>query len=236
MARDLRDSRWHETHGISHIHKLVEECSKNTDGNEMLYNKRGNVCNSCTVYIVLFAIAFLMIIGISRAYFYFHWYLKNILFLLRLIPILKQQFIKHKNGSIKEIYIKNRTYYFFDYTIKIKDFDPDLLKIDKRSYNNIDVYYSGYITKKDFDYVKINSANPLYLIIDEVDGYIEEKNGNKFLLLVSTDKNKEVSIKYTELWDRIKNLIKEINDKPGNYGKDFMKIKFNSDDLPLNKK
>ena len=76
----------------------------------------------------------------------------------------------------------------------------------------------------------------MYLIIDEVDGYIEEKNGNKFLILVSTDKNKEVSIKYTELWDRIKNLIKKINDEPGNYGKDFMKIKFNSDDLPLNKK
>ena len=54
--------------------------------------------------------------------------------------------------------------------------------------------------------------------------------------MVSTDKNKEVSIKYTELWDRIKNLIKKINDEPGNYGKDFMKIKFNSDDLPLNKK
>ena len=45
---------------------------------------------------------------------------------------------------------------------------------------------------KDFDYVKINSTNPLYLIIDKLDGYIEEKNGNKYLTLVSTDKNKEV--------------------------------------------
>ena len=47
----------------------------------------------------------------------------------------------------------------------------------------------------------------MIIIIDKVDGYIEEKNGNKCLTLVSTDKNKEVLIKYTELWDKIKNLI-----------------------------
>ena len=52
----------------------------------------------------------------------------------------------------------------------------------------------------------------------------------------STDKNKEVLEKYAELWDGIKNLIERINDKPGEYGKDFMKVKFSSNDnLPLNK-
>ena len=62
------------------------------------------------------------------------------------------------------------------------------------------------------------------------------KNRNKYLTLVSTDKNKKVLTKYTELWDETKNLIREINDKPGKYEKDFLKIKFNSDDnLPLNK-
>ena len=70
---------------------------------------------------------------------------------------------------------------------------------------------------EDTDYVKINSVNPLYLIIDKVDGYIEEKNGNKYLTLVSTDKNKEVLKKYVELWYKIKNLIKKINDKPSDY-------------------
>ena len=60
---------------------------------------------------------------------------------------------------------------------------------------------------KDSNYVKIDSVNPLYLIIGEVDGCIEEKNRNKYLTLVSTDKNKEVLIKYTELCDKIKNLI-----------------------------
>ena len=89
---------------------------------------------------------------------------------------------------------------------------------------------------KDSDYLKINSVNPLYLIIGEVDGCIEEKNGNKYLTLVFTDKNKEVLIKYTERWNKIKNLIKKINGgKAGEYEKHFMKIKFNIDDnLPLN--
>ena len=139
-------------------------------------------------------------------------------------------------GNIKEINIKNRTYYFFDDIINIKDFDSNLLKIDKKSYKNIDIYYIGYITMKDSDYVKINSVNPLYLIIDKVDGCSEEKNGNKYLTLVSTDKNKEVLIKYTELWDKIKNLIKKINDKPGDYDEKYIKIEFTSDDnLPLDK-
>ena len=78
-------------------------------------------------------------------------------------------------GNIKEINIKNRTYYFFDDIINIKDFDSNLLKIDRKSYKNIDIYYTGYITMKDSDYVRINSVNPLYLIIDKVDGFIEEK-------------------------------------------------------------
>ena len=82
-------------------------------------------------------------------------------------------------GSIKEINIKNRTYYFFDNMINITNFDPNLLKIDKKLYKNIVTYYIVCITMKDSDYVKINSVNPLYLIINEIDGHFEEKNGNK---------------------------------------------------------
>ena len=52
-----------------------------------------------------------------------------------------------------------------------------IINIDKTSYKNIDIYHIGYITMKDFNYVDIHSVNPLYLIIDKVDGYIEEKNG-----------------------------------------------------------
>ena len=77
----------------------------------------------------------------------------------------------------------------------------------------------------------------MYLIIGKVDGHIEENNGNKYLVFGSTDENKEVLKKYTEPWDWIKNEIETINgSKKGEYGKDFMKIKFNTDDsLPLNK-
>ena len=87
--------------------------------------------------------------------------------LLNAIPLNIQM------GNIKEINIKNRTYYFFDDIINIKNFDPNLLKIDTKSYKNIDIYYIGYSTIKVSDYVKINIANPLYLIIDKADGYIE---------------------------------------------------------------
>ena len=81
---------------------------------------------------------------------------------------------------------------------------------------------------KDYNYVNINSVNPLCLIIGEVDGCIEEKNGNKYLTLIFTDKNKKVLIQNTELWDKIKNLIKNVNDKPGDFDEKYMRIKFDS--------
>ena len=139
-------------------------------------------------------------------------------------------------GNIKEINIKNGSYYFFDDMINITNFDPNLLKLHKKLYKNINIYYIGYITVKDSDYVKINSVNPLYLIIDEVDWHFEERNGNKYLILDSTDKNKEVLTKYTKFLEGIKNYIEKINHKLGEYKNNFMKIKFNPDDnLPLSK-
>ena len=139
--------------------------------------------------------------------------------------------------SIKEINIKNQTYYFFDEMINIKYFHSNLLKIEKKSYKDIDICYIGYITVKDSDYVKINSVNPLYLMIGKLNGNTEEKNVRKYLVFDSADKNKEVLKKYNELWDGIKNEIETINsDKTSEYDKDFMKIKFDSDDdLLLNK-
>ena len=63
------------------VDKLVEECKENTDGNELVYNGTlndyGKVCNSCTIYIALLVIDFLIIIGISSTFIYFHWYLKR---------------------------------------------------------------------------------------------------------------------------------------------------------------
>ena len=141
-------------------------------------------------------------------------------------------------GEVKKINIKNRTFYFYNDIMDLKDFEPNLLKIDKKSYKNIDIYYIGYITiKKIDDCENIYSVNPLYLLVNHASGYIEEKNGNKYLIFDSVDENKEVLKKYADVWDGIKNKIKAINDGEENdYGKDYMKIKFNSDDdLPLNK-
>ena len=66
-------------------------------------------------------------------------------------------------GNINEINIKSQTYYFLDDMINIKTFDPILLKIDKKSYENLDIYYIGYITMKDSEYVKINSVKSFVL-------------------------------------------------------------------------
>ena len=119
--------------------------------------------------------------------------------------------------------------------INIKDFDSNLLKIDKKAYKNIDIYYVGYVTMMDSKYGNIHSVNHLYLIIGKVDGSIEEKNGNKYLIFASTEKNKDVLEKYAELWNRIKKLIGRIDNRPGELKKK-MKIKFSSDDnLSLNK-
>ena len=63
-------------------------------------------------------------------------------------------------GEVKQINIKNRTYYFYNDMINLKDFKSNLLKIDKKSYKNIDIYYIGYITiKKIDDYETIYSVS-----------------------------------------------------------------------------
>ena len=96
-------------------------------------------------------------------------------------------------GEVKQINIKNQTYYFYNNIIDLKNFDARLLKIDKKSYKNIGIYNIGYITIKKIDDCKnIYSVNPLYLLIDHASGYIEEKNGNKYLVFDSTDENKEL--------------------------------------------
>ena len=78
-------------------------------------------------------------------------------------------------GNIKQMHIKNQLIIFSNDMINIEEFNLNSLKIDKKSYKNISIYYIGYIPMKDSDYVRINSVNPLYLIISEVLGHIDEK-------------------------------------------------------------
>ena len=67
--------------------------------------------------------------------------------------------------SVKDINVQNRTYYFFN-IINIKDFDPNNMRIDKKSYKNILIYYMGYMTIN--KYLKIYRVNLLYLIFDKL--------------------------------------------------------------------
>ena len=65
------------------------------------------------------------------------------------------------SNKVKDIDIKNQTYYFFNDIVNIKNFDPNNVKVDEKSYKNILIYYIGYVTLKDLKYVKIHSVNPL---------------------------------------------------------------------------
>ena len=96
------------------------------------------------------------------------------------------------------------------------------------------VYYIGYVTKKtEYD---INIVNPLYLIINGRKGHFEEKYGDKYLVI--SPENGDTIQKYQEVFDRLKEIIKKLNDysQPIKYDDNYMKIKFNADDnIPLNK-
>ena len=85
-------------------------------------------------------------------------------------------------------------------------------------------------------YENMYSVNPLHLIIHHASGYIEEKGVNKYLVFYYADENKELLKKYNDAFNGIRNKIKKISGNECDYEKDYMKIKFNSDDdLPLNK-
>ena len=103
-------------------------------------------------------------------------------------------------GETKELRIKNQTYYFFNDMINIKYFHSNLLRIDKKSYKDFDIYYIGYITIKKFcDCEKnIHSVNPLFLIVHSATGYFKEKNGKKYLILDTTEKYEEVFLELNQ--------------------------------------
>ena len=75
-------------------------------------------------------------------------------------------FATYKMGTVKQINIKNRTYYFYKDIIDLENFDSSLLKLDKKSYKDIDIYNIGYITiKKIGDCENVYNVNPLYLVL-----------------------------------------------------------------------
>ena len=88
------------------------------------------------------------------------------------------------SNKFKETDIKNGKYYFFDNMINIKMLDPNKIKIDENPYKNILIYHTWYAT--------VHSINPLYLIINKINGYKEGSNENKYLTIVPTNKTKHM--------------------------------------------
>ena len=133
-------------------------------------------------------------------------------------------------GTIKQIMIKNRTYYFYNDIIDIETFDSNMLKLDKKSYKNLDIYNIGYVTIKKVGYgYDINTVNPLYLRIDNASGYIKEINEDKYLIFDVTYENKKLLERYDDVFNGIMDKIKKIDDDWLEYAKDYMKIRFSSD-------
>ena len=133
-------------------------------------------------------------------------------------------------AEVKEINIKS-AYYFFEDMVHMEDLHSDLLKIDKKSHRDIDIYYIGYITIKRFtDYEHIHRVNLLYLIIHSATEYFKEKNGEKYLIIDSTEK-------YEDVFSGIKSKVETLNGGKELFSqKKYARIGTNTDDdLPLNK-
>ena len=87
-------------------------------------------------------------------------------------------------SKFKGIGLKNRTYYFFDDIINIKNFDTNKIKINEKPQKNILIYFIESVAIKNSKYVEIDSINPLYLIIGKMNGYFEDINGNIYLTVI----------------------------------------------------
>ena len=121
--------------------------------------------------------------------------------------------------------IKNRTYYFYNDIIHIETFDSNMLKLEKKQYKNLDINNIGYVTIKKISYgYDNNSANPLYLRIDNANGYIEEINEDRSLVFDVTYENKELLKRYDDVFNGIMCKIRKIDD-------DWVE----NNNLPLNK-
>ena len=138
-------------------------------------------------------------------------------------------------GTTKEINIKNRTYYFYNDIINLDEFDESKIKVDKKDFNDIDIYYLGYEHKKKIsEYNVIDSVNPLYLRIISMNGQFEKGKDDAWYLIISY--KDDVSEKLMDIFESIKKKITEKTWDLVEYDKDYIKIKFENDDiLPVDK-
>ena len=92
-------------------------------------------------------------------------------------------------GTAKEINIKNRSYYFYNDIIDLNEFDESKIRLIKKDFNDIDIYYLGYKHKKKISKCNvINSVNPFHLNITDIKGQFEKGKDDAWYL-VSSDKD-----------------------------------------------
>ena len=131
--------------------------------------------------------------------------------------------------AVKQINIKNRRYYFDNDLINALNFEPNNLKLDKKSWNDIDIYYIGYVDKNKPEDWRVKSVNRLYLIIDKKFCSIGEEYGVKYLKIEKNYSEPALN-KWNQVFDSIRYHIKKISNEQVNFNDSFNQIKFISDD------
>ena len=137
-------------------------------------------------------------------------------------------------GQIKQINIENITYYFYNDIINLDESDGSKIKVDKKIFNDIDIYYLGYeYNKISTECNEINTVNPLYLRIIYMKGQFKKGKGDNVWYLIIFGNSDDLR-KFANIWKSIRAKIEENTGGIVQYDKDYMKIKFKSNDnLPI---
>ena len=131
--------------------------------------------------------------------------------------------------AVRQLNIKDKTYYFYSDLKNILNFESVNLKLDKKTWKDIDIYYVAYVDQNKPNDWKVRSVNRLYLMINKVFCSVGEKNGVKYLKIEKNLRD-PVTNKWNIVFDFIKDGIKTISNKEVKFNNDFNKIKFISDD------
>ena len=134
--------------------------------------------------------------------------------------------------TTKQLNIKNRRYYFYNDLTNVLNFKSENLKLDKRTWKDIDILYIAYVDKDKLPDWEVNSVNSLYLMVNNVYGTIAGKNDFKYLQ-ISTKSDFALE----RVFSAIKQGIEKITDEKVNFNSDYNRITFLSDDsLPSEKR
>ena len=134
--------------------------------------------------------------------------------------------------TTRQLNIKNRTYYFYNILINVLNFEANNLKLKKKTWKDIDIFYIGYVDKDKPSDWKVNSVNPLYLIVNRVLCFVGEKNSVKYLKI---DKG-EILNRWNQVFSGFKYHIGKISNEDVNFNADYDIIHCLTDDsLPVGK-